>query len=114
MSGGDYSKIKADVVNITHALEHITEKLQRDYDLSAHDSALGPDWEVHVDHRVIEKLMTFLGGVHGLLWHLGTEPKAAEALLIAHKGEAWAETFLRIAAANAALEQADAGREGSA
>jgi hypothetical protein len=114
MTGGDfcneYGNVRADVVNVTHALEHITEKLRREQALSD-DGTHNPDWEVHVDHRVIERLLTFLGGVRGLLWHLGNEPRAAEALLIAHKGEAWAETFLRIAAANAAAEEAAPANE---
>jgi hypothetical protein len=101
---GDYSNILADCANVATALKRTTAYLQRHHDL-CNDGEHDPFWSVMLDHAEVERLMTFLDGVHGLLWHLGNEPRAAEALLIAHKGEAWAETFLRIAAANAATEE---------
>lgn len=79
----DYASILSDCANAATALKRATAYLQAEHDL-CNDGEHDPDWSVMLDHAEVERLMAFLDGVHGLLWHLGNEPRAAEALASQH------------------------------
>lgn len=86
----DFRNIKADCTEVADALEPAVSFLERQLSIWEDDpesTYFDPDWTVNLDHQDVQKIVTLLRNIRGIIWHLGNNPEAVAFLVRQHMAE---------------------------